>query len=113
MSTDTTDTMNQDSIADDWAQALEEQAASEATQAQGAPAFDADTVHTPTPTAGMGGGSAGTGGPTAGAAGAGGIPDIQMVLDIPVTLSVELGRVKVPIKYILQLAPWTCWSTAT
>ena len=31
MSTDTTDTMNQDSIADDWAQALEEQAASEAT----------------------------------------------------------------------------------
>ena len=30
--------------------------------------------------------------------------DINMVLDIPVTLSVELGRVKVPIKYILQLA---------
>ena len=27
-----------------------------------------------------------------------------MVLDIPVQLSVELGRVKVPIKYILQLA---------
>jgi len=27
-----------------------------------------------------------------------------MVLDIPVTLSVELGRTKVPIKYILQLA---------
>jgi flagellar motor switch protein FliN/FliY len=30
--------------------------------------------------------------------------DINMVLDIPVTLSVELGRTKVPIKYILQLA---------
>ncbi|WP_295849788.1 flagellar motor switch protein FliN [uncultured Xylophilus sp.] len=30
--------------------------------------------------------------------------DINRVLDIPVTLSVELGRVKVPIKYILQLA---------
>jgi flagellar motor switch protein FliN len=30
--------------------------------------------------------------------------DIQMVLDIPVQLSVELGRTKVPIKYILQLA---------
>jgi flagellar motor switch protein FliN/FliY len=27
-----------------------------------------------------------------------------MVLDIPVQLSVELGRTKVPIKYILQLA---------
>jgi flagellar motor switch protein FliN/FliY len=30
--------------------------------------------------------------------------DIQMVLDIPVQLSVELGRTRVPIKYILQLA---------
>jgi flagellar motor switch protein FliN/FliY len=30
--------------------------------------------------------------------------DIQMVLDIPVQLTVELGRTKVPIKYILQLA---------
>ena len=34
----------------------------------------------------------------------GGAQDIHMVLDIPVTLSVELGRTKVPIKYILQLA---------
>jgi flagellar motor switch protein FliN/FliY len=32
------------------------------------------------------------------------LQDINMVLDIPVTLSVELGRTKVPIKYILQLA---------
>lgn len=32
------------------------------------------------------------------------INDINMVLDIPVQLSVELGRTKVPIKYILQLA---------
>ena len=30
--------------------------------------------------------------------------DLNMVLDIPVQLSVELGRTKVPIKYILQLA---------
>jgi flagellar motor switch protein FliN len=29
--------------------------------------------------------------------------DIHMVLDIPVQLSVELGRTKVPIKHILQL----------
>ena len=34
----------------------------------------------------------------------GSVQDINMVLDIPVTLSVELGRTKVPIKYILQLA---------
>lgn len=32
------------------------------------------------------------------------VQDINMVLDIPVQLSVELGRTRVPIKYILQLA---------
>ena len=32
-----------------------------------------------------------------------GTQDINMVLDIPVQLSVELGRTKVPIKHILQL----------
>lgn len=37
-------------------------------------------------------------------ASADGVGDINMVLDIPVQLSVELGRTKVPIKYILQLA---------
>ncbi len=31
------------------------------------------------------------------------VNDIHMVLDIPVQLSVELGRTKVPIKHILQL----------
>ena len=30
--------------------------------------------------------------------------DIELVLDIPVQLSVELGRTRVPIKHILQLA---------
>jgi flagellar motor switch protein FliN/FliY len=38
----------------------------------------------------------------AGAAGAGN--DINMILDIPVQLTVELGRTKIPIKHILQLA---------
>lgn len=94
MANDTTDTMNQDAIADDWAQALEEQA--NASTADSAPAFDAETVPTPT--------SQGTTGGSGAAAGSGNLSDIQMVLDIPVTLSVELGRVKVPIKYILQLA---------
>ena len=35
--------------------------------------------------------------------GDGAMSDINMVLDIPVQLSVELGRTKVPIKHILQL----------
>jgi flagellar motor switch protein FliN/FliY len=88
MSNDTPDTMNEDSIADDWAQALEEQASSGAT-VDAAPAFD--THNAPSPN-------------TAASSGSGATQDIQMVLDIPVQLSVELGRVKVPIKYILQLA---------
>jgi len=41
--------------------------------------------------------------PAAGAAPDGTINDINMVLDIPVQLSVELGRTRVSIKHILQL----------
>ncbi|MCY1551810.1 Flagellar motor switch protein FliN [compost metagenome] len=78
-----------DAVADDWAQALEEQASAHASD--GAPAFDAVS-----PPASTGSGHSATGGAH--------MQDIQMVLDIPVQLSVELGRTKVPIKYILQLA---------
>jgi flagellar motor switch protein FliN/FliY len=86
MSTESPDTMN-DSVADDWAQALEEQAVASAGGGahDSAPAFD-DHHATPATSAGNV------------------MQDIQMVLDIPVQLTVELGRVKVPIKYILQLA---------
>ena len=41
--------------------------------------------------------------PFSSSSGDGQINDINMVLDIPVQLSVELGRTKVPIKHILQL----------
>jgi flagellar motor switch protein FliN/FliY len=86
MSTETTETMNQDSVADDWAQALEEQASAPAGSAgsDSAPAFESHAQPV-----------AAHGNP---------MQDIQMVLDIPVQLTVELGRTKVPIKYILQLA---------
>lgn len=88
-SPDTTDTMNDEAVSDDWAQALEEQASTTGGGSgadETAQAFD--SVSTPVPS-----GSAASGSNT----------DIQMVLDIPVQLSVELGRTKVPIKYILQL----------
>ena len=66
----------------DWAEALQEQKAS-------------TDGHEP------GGGLSGdVPRPSAGDAPA---ADINMVLDIPVQLSVELGRTKVPIKHILQL----------
>lgn len=86
MSTETPNTMN-DAVADDWAQALEEQASTVTANEDGAPVFESATA--PVSAAGA------TGNP---------MQDIQMVLDIPVQLSVELGRTRVPIKYILQLA---------
>ena len=88
--TDTNTTMN-DAVTDDWAQALEEQAATVNVDQDGAPVFD--SAASPVTTGGGGG-----------AAASGPMQDIQMVLDIPVQLSVELGRTRVPIKYILQLA---------
>jgi flagellar motor switch protein FliN/FliY len=88
MATESTDTMNEDAVSDDWAQALEEQAATTGGHGADDSAQAFDSANTPVQT---GGGASGT-------------SDIQMVLDIPVQLSVELGRTKVPIKYILQLA---------
>ncbi|HSV54789.1 MAG TPA: flagellar motor switch protein FliN [Burkholderiaceae bacterium] len=82
-----------DTNADDplagWAEALEEQKKSESTpdaSDQGGP-LAGDAIR-----------------PFATGSGDGTVNDINMVLDIPVQLSVELGRTKVPIKYILQLA---------
>jgi flagellar motor switch protein FliN/FliY len=76
-------TPNDDAVADDWAQALQEQSSSGMNQdfTAGAPHFDGTAAPAPA-----------------------GQNDISMVLDIPVQLSVELGRTRVPIKYILQLA---------
>jgi len=78
----TTGKVDDEALADDWAQALQEQTVgTKDAFAQGAPHFDGNTPVSPV-----------------------GNNDISMVLDIPVQLSVELGRTKVPIKYILQLA---------
>jgi flagellar motor switch protein FliN/FliY len=73
----------------DWAEALMEQKGSDsAGDAQPGSVLSGDA---PRPfTSGGGGGDVG-------------MQDINMVLDIPVLLSVELGRTKVPIKHILQL----------
>ncbi len=49
----------------------------------------------------------------AGVAGAGAGNDIDMILDIPVQITVELGRTRVPIKHILQLAQGSVVELAT
>ena len=80
--TNDNDVNSDESLADDWAQALQEQSGGSSDAFDnGAPHFDSDA---PPPAPAQN--------------------DISMVLDIPVQLSVELGRTKVPIKYILQLA---------
>lgn len=75
-----------------WAEALEEQKSVEAAEAaQPEPGSVLSSDEAPKPFAGTGPAADGT------------FTDISRVLDIPVQLSVELGRTKVPIKHILQL----------
>ncbi|MEW6100086.1 MAG: flagellar motor switch protein FliN [Pseudomonadota bacterium] len=92
MSPDTQEPMNEeDAMAAEWEAALAQQQASSATaseviDARAEPVAPATfTNFTPT-----------------GATSAGN--DINMILDIPVQLTVELGRTRIPIKHILQLA---------
>jgi flagellar motor switch protein FliN len=83
----------EDRMAAEWASALSE-AAPEAAAASGEVAFAAESVAPASFTAFAPN--------TAGGAGAGN--DLNMILDIPVQLTVELGRTRIPIKHILQLA---------
>lgn len=74
----------------DWAEALLEQKATESGGGDSQGGVLSGDVPKPFSSMSGGGGDAP-------------IHDINMVLDIPVQLSVELGRTKVPIKHILQL----------
>ena len=83
-----TENAAQDAMADEWAAALAESktATAPATEVeQGAPAQFANLAQSHTGLAAAGN-------------------DISMILDIPVQLTVELGRTRIPIKNILQLA---------
>lgn len=79
---------------DDWASALAEQTS--ATTAEVPAAAAAAPAATPA--------AATVFQPLAKEAPSGFHNDIEMILDIPVQLTVELGRTKVPIKNLLQLA---------
>jgi flagellar motor switch protein FliN/FliY len=78
----------EDRMAAEWAAALAESAPATASEVQ----TSAEQV-APVSFANFASGSS----PTAG-------NDINMILDIPVQLTVELGRTRIPIKHILQLA---------
>ncbi|UVA79443.1 flagellar motor switch protein FliN [Pandoraea commovens] len=91
---DTPQTPGEDAqaMADEWASAMAEQTASEpAPAAAAAPQPAAAPVFQPL---------AATAGNPAGAA----HNDIDLILDIPVQMTVELGRTKIAIKNLLQLA---------
>ncbi len=82
----------------DWAEALKE-------QSRATPPTTATTATASEPGGPLEGDAfASAQGQAAAAAAGAAINDISRVLDIPVQLSVELGRTRVPIKYILQLA---------
>jgi flagellar motor switch protein FliN/FliY len=85
------DANGQDAMAAEWAAALEE---SKATGAGGPPAAGGVNV-APAAFAALS--------PSA-APGAATERDLNMILDIPVQLTVELGRTRIPLKNILQLA---------
>ena len=82
--------------ADDWAAALAEQASTTATSTS-----DTDNLFAQASDAKP---ASGLFQPFAGSVASGTQNDIDMILDIPVQLTVELGRTKIPIKHILQLA---------
>jgi len=86
MSATDTATSNQDDLADEWAAALEE--------AKATPVSGSDSAADMFPS--LPGGSAQGGAPVRN--------EIDMIMDIPVQLTVELGRTRIPIKHILQLA---------
>lgn len=82
---------SQDALADEWAAALEEaKPGNPGTEVMAAERVE-DASHVFQKLSG------GTGGREA-------RQDIDMILDIPVQLTVELGRTRIPIKHILQLA---------
>ncbi|WP_370263519.1 flagellar motor switch protein FliN [Limnobacter sp.] len=82
---------------DDWAAALAEQASSSGGSSGGS----ADALFAQAADAKP---AAGLFQPFAGSVASNTQNDIDMILDIPVQLTVELGRTKIPIKHILQLA---------
>jgi flagellar motor switch protein FliN/FliY len=88
------DETNTESAEDDWAAAMAEQAASGDGVAGGV-AVEPSSAPRAAPSMFQ---------EFAPAQATGHANEIDMILDIPVQLSVELGRTKIPIKHILQLA---------
>ena len=81
MSDDDNKDVDQESMADEWAAAMEEQVEGEAEEAQ---PVDLDELRDEA-------------GPVEGQ------PELDVILDIPVTISMEVGRTSITIRNLLQL----------
>lgn len=77
------DDKNQDDMADEWAAAMEQQADDEGSSAESVELDEFDAVAPP--------------------AKKGGNPDLDVILDIPVSISMEVGRTSITIRNLLQL----------
>jgi flagellar motor switch protein FliN len=94
----------EDRMAAEWAAALSESKPSTGTEVASEVAPPAETV-SPASFANFSSGNSGNGGGNNNASGSDSANnDINMILDIPVQLTVELGRKRIAIKNILQLA---------
>ena len=94
MPPDTKPTGTEDAMAAEWAAAIDESKTETASEVATAVERSAPASFANLAAAAGGGNAAGN------AAG----NDLNMILDIPVQLTVELGRTRIPIKHILQLA---------
>jgi flagellar motor switch protein FliN len=92
MAADNSTPSEQDRMAAEWAAALEENPAGPAGGGAGGMSVK------PAQFTNFGGAGSSGGGSS------GGTGDLNLILDIPVQLTVELGRTRIPIKHILQLA---------
>lgn len=72
------DDIDQDTMADDWAAAMQEQANADAASALELDEFDMETKTGPN-------------------------PELELILDIPVSISMEVGRTSITIRNLLQL----------
>ncbi len=92
-------TSDEDRMAAEWASALED-------SPPGSPgaAPDQTASELAAPVESVAAASFANFAPTVGAAPTGAGNDLNMILDIPVQLTVEMGRTRIPIKNILQLA---------
>jgi flagellar motor switch protein FliN len=98
MSADNAVPSDEDRTAAEWAAALEESKAGGGSAGTASEVTGAVDTVAPAPFANF----ASTG--AVSAVGVSADNDLNMILDIPVQLTVELGRTKIPIKHILQLA---------